>query len=337
MRIPIKDLPSHLKRDFKNFYFVFGEEPLQHSESIDLIRQEARKQGYTREIFDINARFNWDQIFVDLDKLNLFSPKRLIECRLNDVKMIKETTEGLIKLSSYAVDQNTVILLSAQKIDSKLQQSPWFSAIEQKAYTLFARPLSLTETARWLEARLMAAGFQPTPAVIQLLLEKTEGNLLASAQAIEKFKLCECAPSLTTQDVLNIVGMDARFTVFGLVDSALSGAVKRTSQIFTSLRREGVDPILVVWAIAREVRIIINLSAELKKGVREQNIFAKLGVWKQREPLIKAFIERAQNINLQHILVKLKDVDDILKGRRPGKCWDQLFSICLVLSGALHE
>ena len=341
MRILAQDLPQHLKHGLANCYFVFGDEPLQQSESIDAIRLAAKQQGYTeREVFQLTSNFEWASLFSSVDTPSLFSEKRLIECCLNDGKIGKGTADTLSKLATLSHSTSILFLFSASKLDANIQKSKGFLALEQRGITICARSLSPKETFVWIEKRLATAGFQTTPLVTQELLGRTEGNLLATSQVITKLQLCvdpQQTPVLSIEDIRTIIDTDTRFTIYDLVDASLSGSVERTSRIFSSLKDEGVDPILVLWAITREVRTIVAIFHKIKNGQISSTLLSEQGVWRHREPLIKTFINRFSLASLEKILLQSKKIDDIVKGRLQGSAWDSLFSICLTLTGAYHE
>ncbi len=329
MRIFAKDLVHHLQRTLLPLYMVAGEEPLQHQEAVEAIRTAAKNKGYTeREVFEITPSFNTEAFFANLKTPSLFAEKRIIECRLNDVKLNNKITDFFKQLTALTLDSQIILLISAPKIDKKAQQAHWFSSIEQKGCAIIVQPLSEKETLQWLKKRLNTAGLQATEAVVQLLFMRTEGNLLAGAQAIEKLSLlCADPRALTTEDIVQTVGMEARFTLYQLIDTALSGSISRTLQLFSSLKNEGIDPILLNWAICREVRTILLLM-NTPTDVEPPTL------WKTREPLVKAFMARFTVSKLQQILCQAQKIDEILKGRRSGNAWDALFEVCLNLAGA---
>lgn len=344
MRIQAKDLPQHLKHSLANCYLVFGDEPLQQSESMDAIRLVAKQHGYNeREVFQITPHFEWESLSASVNTFNLFSEKRLIECALNEGKIGKGVADTLAKLATLPTPSNAssiLFLFSAPKLDTKTQQSKGFAELEKKGITICARPLSTKEALAWIEKRLSMAGFQSTPPVIQALFERTEGNLLAANQVITKLQLCvdpQQTPVLSIEDIQTIIEADTRFTIYDLVDASLSGSVEKTSRIFSSLKKEGVDPILVLWAITREVRTIIALFAKIHDKQVSNALLSEHGIWKHREPLIKRFINRFSLSSLQKILLQSKKIDDVVKGRMQGSAWDFLFSICLTLTGAYCE
>ncbi len=336
MKIQAKDLSFHLKGNLHNFYFVFGEEPLQHKETLDKLRSTAKRAGYVdRQVFEITSSSNWELLTENFCTPDLFLRKRLIECHIPEGKISNKATENLTKLVDIADKQEIIFLLIAHKIDAKTQQSTWFTTLERKGCTIAIRELSKEETFLWLEKKLKANGLSATSEVVSLLFERTEGSLLALSQVIEKIRLygCQQPSELKLEDILQIVGEGSRKNVFDLIDAALLGSPTRTLQIFSSLKNEGVDPTLLVWALAREIRTVILLISKVKGGPIPPHILQELGIWKRREPLIKALRDRFSVSKLQEILIKIKGVDDILKGRIKGDAWCCLSAIYLTITG----
>ncbi|PWG73966.1 DNA polymerase III subunit delta, partial [Enterococcus hirae] len=76
-------------------------------------------------------------------------------------------------------------------------------------------------------------------AAIQLLAERTEGNLLAAAQEIEKLALLFPHSQITTNLMMQAVGVSARYTPIDLVDTALNGEVAKVHTMLRGLLAEG--------------------------------------------------------------------------------------------------
>ena len=59
MRLNLHQLPAHAETPLLPVYLVAGDEPLQRSEALDLLRAAAKAQGHSeREILEHNAQFD---------------------------------------------------------------------------------------------------------------------------------------------------------------------------------------------------------------------------------------------------------------------------------------
>jgi len=125
--------------------------------------------------------------------------------------------------------------------------------------------------------------------------------------------------------VQSAVADSARFDVFGLIDSALNGDAVHTLRTLHGLRSEGVESIVILWALAREIRILANLAAA--QGSLNQ-AFANIRppIREKRRPLIT-------RPPLASMRVQAAQIDAQIKGRAAGDPWAGLTELCLALSG----
>src|SRR5690606_6436596 len=98
------------------------------------------------------------------------------------------------------------------------------------------------------------AGLNADPQAIEILCAKTEGNLLAAAQEIEKLKLLSDTTHIDAHTMASAVTTSARYDVFGLTDKALSGDSRAAVTHLQGLRTEGTEPTIILWALSREIR-----------------------------------------------------------------------------------
>jgi DNA polymerase-3 subunit delta len=103
---------------------------------------------------------------------------------------------------------------------------------------------------------------------VELIAARVEGNLLAAAQEIEKLKLMAEGGQITVETVQAAVADSARFDVFGLVDAVLNGEAAHALRMLEGLRGEGVEPPVILWALARELRLLANISLQYSQGTR---------------------------------------------------------------------
>lgn len=334
MRIPIHNLKQHLKQSLQSIYLVFGEEPLQHQEALDEIRNAAKQKGFgERECFVLSPNDDGIELKQSLASMGLFSSLRLIDCKLGDGKLGKALAETLVTLTQQ-LPPELLLIFSAGKLDANLQKSAWFLAIEQKGIVVQSNPIKAHEYNRWLASRITQAGLIANQEVIEYLAQYTSGNLLAAVRTLESLSLQKGTDNtpLTIEDIKSNVIAAARFTVFDLVDAALSGSLLRTSAIFSSLRNEGIEPILILWALTREVRAIIEMLIDMQAGQPLSNVLHKKGVWSSRIPLITSFIKRTTLDFLHNFLLHARQVDEMIKTKSSLFASESLLSLVLTLA-----
>ena len=117
--------------DLKPAYLVFGDEPLQIMESLDVIRHTLKGAGAEeRIVIEIERGFNWEKLTATLSGMSLFAEKRIVEVKLGDRKPDKKGSEKINELLTSPMSED-VLLFSAAKLDRNQQKAKWFKAIEK--------------------------------------------------------------------------------------------------------------------------------------------------------------------------------------------------------------
>lgn len=336
MRILPQDLIHHLKKGLQPAIGIFGEEPLQAQESKDLIRRKAFEQGYTaRSLHYLQATFDSTEILSFLQTSDIFSEKRFLEIHLPDSLPNALQRNLCTQLVDKLALQHYLLLITGPKLDTALQNSAWFKKLETQGVVIPCRTLNTAQSRVWIMERFKTAGFEPPAFVVDRLLDRSEGNLLAAKQAIEKLALEGTDQTLTLDAIDAVVEPSTRFKVFELMDAALKGASARTVQMLESLKQEGLtDPTLIVWVLTQEMTKLIPLAQQTQGEKVTPAALTSAGIWKNREALIQTFLKRQTTKGLHAIFLELKSVDDILKGRTLGDRWGAVRAVCLNIAGA---
>ena len=330
MNVRAEQLAAQLKKGLAPVYLISGDEPLQLGEACDAIRQAAREQGFgERQVMHVEAGFDWNALLAEANALSLFAEQKLIELRIPNGK---PGTEGSKVLLAYLErpPEDTLLLIVSGKLDRNAQKAKWYQAAEQAGVTVQVWPVEAAQMPGWIERRLRARGLQPERGVAALLAERVEGNLLAAAQEVEKLALFCDGGAVSIEQVEEAVANSARFDVFGLVDTALLGDVPHLMRMFDGLRAEGVEPLGLQWALAREIRSLAEMAAQIQAGTPMERAMAR--VWGKRKAAVRAGLQRHNAVRWQQLLRRAGRVDRLAKGA-PGNAWDELLQLCLLMAG----
>lgn len=333
MRLRPDQLTEHLRKTLARSYLIFGEEPLQAQEAADAVRTTARKRGHNeRECLIVETGFDWSILARLAASPSLFAERRLLELRLGN---IKPGDAGARALCAYAARpaEDAVLLISAGKLDGSAQKSQWFAALEGAGVVVAALPIDARQLPAWIERRLRERGLNPRPDAVTLLAERVEGNLLAAAREIDKLTLLANDGELTVQAVLAAVGDSARYSVYDFVDAALLGRPKRVVRILNGLREEGVDPVLINWALHQEARRLVGLAFARNRGQALDAALIEQKVWEKRKPLLREALQRLPLAECRRLLRDCARIDRVSKGIIPGSPWDALLANGLRLAG----
>jgi DNA polymerase-3 subunit delta len=333
VKLRADQLPGHLEGSLAPIYLVSGDEPLLVQESCDAIRAAARAQGFSdRTVFEVDGSFDWNALHQVAGNLSLFAVRRLIELRFSAAR-IGDGSEPLREYAAQPPD-DTLLLIVFPRLDSQLQKSKWYTAIERAGAVLHLWPPDQAQLPGWVARRMSMRGLRPGKGAAELLAERSEGNLLACVQEIEKILLLRGPGSIEAEEVLQAVADSARYDIFDLSDAALAGDVPRCLRVMRGLREEGVEPPLVLWALTRTIRDHAGFAARREAGENLEQSLRFDRVWSRRQGLIERALRRHGRRAWWELLRRAAHIDRVAKGQAPGNAWDDLLQLTLIIAGA---
>lgn len=337
MRIKAEHLENELKKSLLPLYLVTGDEPLLIQEALDSVRAQCKQQGFDeRKIIEVDRKFDWNSLNEEANTLSLFAEKTLTELRLGKAK---PGAPGAKALQQYCdnLPDDKILLISADKLDASTLRSKWCARLEQTGAIVQIWPIGLNEMPRWISARANKVGLKLSRDAVSLLSDRLEGNLLAAQQELEKLKLLypDNSQEISAEEVLESVSDASRYDVFNLTDACLSGNAKQSAKIISHLRLEGVEVSFVLWALSKEIRLILQLSHALSKGENLPSLFKQQRIIQKRQAGLSAAAQKHKPQSLAKLLDQCKKVDDLIKGVEKGiSPWDVLTDIALSLAKA---
>nr|WP_314494315.1 DNA polymerase III subunit delta [uncultured Pseudomonas sp.] len=337
MKLAPAQLNKHLQGDLAPVYIVSGDDPLLCQEAADAIRAAARRQGFDeRQVFSADANFDWGTLLQAGASLSLFAQRRLLELRLPSGKPGDKGAAALVEYCARPVE-DTVLLISLPKLDASAQRGKWGKALLEGPHCQFVQiwPVDAHQLPNWINQRLAQAGLSAQREAVELIAARVEGNLLAAAQEIEKLKLLAEGNQITLETVQAAVADSARFDVFGLVDAILNGDAGHALRVLEGLRGEGVEPPVILWALARELRSLAGLAQLFSQGVPLDKAFsqAKPPIWDKRRPLVSKALQRLSAQRWAQLLQDAQRIDAQIKGQAEGCPWVSLSRLTLLMAG----
>jgi DNA polymerase-3 subunit delta len=337
MKLNSAQLTKHLQGTLAPIYVVSGDDPLLCQEAADAIRAAARQQGFDeRQVFSADANFDWGSLLQAGASLSLFAERRLLELRLPSGKPGDKGAAALLEYAARPAE-DTLLLISLPKLDGSAQKTKWGKALVEGPQTQFVQiwPVDAGRLPQWIRQRLAQAGLAAQPDAVELIAARVEGNLLAAAQEIEKLKLLADGQPITLETVQAAVADSARFDVFGLVDAILNGEAGHAQRMLEGLRGEGVEPPVILWALARELRLLASLAQQYSQGIPLDKAFsqARPPVWDKRKPLMSKALQRHSAQRWSQLLQDAQQIDAQIKGQAPGSVWTGLSRLALLMAG----
>ncbi|MBI4937791.1 MAG: DNA polymerase III subunit delta [Nitrosomonadales bacterium] len=327
MKLSAEDLPRHLASGLKPLYAVHGGAQLLCIEAADAIRAAARAAGYgEREILTAEPGFKWVELRHSAQNLSLFSARKLVDLRIPSGK---PGVEGAQVLQEYCQHLNTdiVTLVSLPKLDKTALGSKWFAALEAHGAVIATEEIALDALPGWIAGRLQRQGQTAGAETLAFLAGRVEGNLLAAWQEIQKLALLFPAGPLTFEQVKDAVMDVARYDVFKLSEAMLAGDAARFVRILDGLRAEGAATVLVLWALAEDIRALNKILRALQRGGNRASALRGANVWGVRQKLVERAARRFSPAFAERALRQAAHAAKVVKGLRPGDAWDELLQL----------
>lgn len=323
---------AQIKRKLPHIAFVAGDEPLLVQEAADAYRAAAREQGFSeREVLHVETGFDWNQLSTASASMSLFAERRRIELNLGDKSPGKPGSEALVTFAENPQD-DVVLLVTGASLDKNARKTKWMKVIESNGLAMYAWPVKNADFMRWVAARLQAAGLQADQDVLKWLCVRTEGNLLACRQEIDKLVLLCPDGRLDMAAVEQAVSDHARFDAFDFVDKLMIGRPAAAFRSLWRLRDEGEEPLAILGSVSWSLRGLEKVALAIQNRRNLDTAFRAANVWGAKQ---KMFESAARRLGIQTIYRAIEiagSVDRASKGMSYDSPWEELVKLtaCLV-------
>jgi DNA polymerase-3 subunit delta len=318
------NLATHLEQKLLPAYLISGDEPLLTGEAADAVRARARAAGFTeREAHFLERGSDWDDVRASAGNMSLFGSRRVVEIRLPTGKPGVAGNKALVALLERS-DPDTLFLILTPRLDRDAQNTDWVRAVEAHGCWVQVWPVDLDRLPAWLRARCRRLKLDATDDALELLAERTEGNLLAAHQELEKLTLLARDRKVTVDTIAASVTDSARFDVFQLGEAVLAGDAERALRMIAGLRGEGTEPTLVLWALTKAMRDLWNGIAN-PVGAKPR--------WQRQSAALDQGLRRAGRLSFRALTLRAGRADRMVKGRLAGNAWDEIALLAADICG----
>ncbi len=329
-------LASRLKEQIESRYLIYGKESFLSERCVDMIRGSARQAGFEERIALIAERdFDWSVVAQHLSSMSLFSKKKIVEMRLLTDRPGTAAGEVLAQCMQ-VIDSDTIMVLVLGAVDSAMKRSKWFKSWQEGAICVDNRPLNPRQFRDWIKSALDRRKILYERDVVDRLAYLFEGNMLAAANEMRKIAMGYDGERLTCEQIDLVVSDQGQFTVYALADACVAGSASRALRLLQALRNEGEEPILILWAFAREVRAISTCADMVASGDNVRRAMNSMGVWKSKQALMEKAVRRIGARGSEAILSRIAHADRVIKGQDApshGDAWSELERTALMMCG----
>jgi DNA polymerase-3 subunit delta len=327
-------LSSQLQKGLAPVYLVAGEEPLLLQESLDAIRNAARAKGYSeREVLDAERGFEWQKLVDTCNMPSLFAPLRIVELRSANAP----DAAGAAVLTKLAAKPapDVLLLVSLGKLESRARNAAWYTALENAGAGLYVWPFRPEELPGWIGTRLRAAGLEADTETLRLLAERTEGNLLAAQQEVEKLALLYPGQKIGLAQIEAAVADSAHYEVFGWFNKVMAGDARGAVRGLDGLRDEGVELLAILAVVAMGLRQLARAAQAYGRSRDAAGAVEAAGVFRTNQPAYTRAVQRCRAGQVLNWLRDCNNIDSLAKSSGgQSAAWEELLTLVLAASGA---
>ena len=329
LKLTFDSLRTHLDGEPVRAYLISGDEGLLVGEAADAIRARVKRAGFDeREVHFIERVADWDNVRAASNNLSLFGSRKLIELRLPSGKPGVGGSKALVELLENVSPDNVYLMITG-KLERESQSAAWVKAFEAAGAWLPVFPIEVSRLPQWLRARAAKLDLELEEDAVRFIVERTEGNLLAAHQELEKLRLL-VPPDTKGKTSINLssaqagIGDSARYDVFQLGEAALAADVPRALRILAGLRSEGVEPTLALWSISREIHNAWGTTSNQGFNARS---------WQRPSAALENAKRRAARLPYARLAVRISRADRMIKGQQRGDAWDEMTLMIIEFAG----
>ena len=108
---------------------------------------------------------------------------------------------------------------------------------------------------------------------------------------------------------------------------------KDTERFLGGLEQEGAEPVIIVWALANQIRTLYRLSRAVESGQPRGQALKSFRVWSRHIPMVNLALDRFGSDGWGAMLQQAAALDRIVKGRSKGSVWGGIERLCLAMCG----
>lgn len=334
-------------------WLAHGDEPLLSQWLIDALRPHWRAQNYAIKRIELVSVKSWQEVLSELGSQSLFDDASALIVTGNH----KPDKAVITELERFAVDAQTgahshSLLWLTPKQDKRAQSSKWFAPFSQYGHIIDCNLYNEQQRQQLLQIQAQQFGLRLSQEAWQLLMSHTEHHLLSAYQTLWRLSYLfapqlvadmvasshdatheSSSQSTTTapnvaldiKDLQAALVSDAQFSVFDLSDAMLAGNSAQVAKIIFQLQATDEPTTLVLWAISKDMRQIIQLM----DGQDPQ----ALGIWRSKQGLYQQACRRQSKMQTAEWPTLLYKCDQAIKGLIRQPAWELLLQAALELAG----
>ena len=237
----------------KNIFLIHGPEDFLIELERNRLIFELKKNGYEeRKIFFSKTSFSYEELMTE-QMSDLFSSKKIIDLRLenspskSEGELLEEFCKNLSETISLVIS-----ILGIERIKTRA----WFKKLLNYSEEIEVQKVWPNQKKSWLKNLSKRFNISISEEQIDLIIEKTQGNLVSSYQELKMIKI------LNNNSESDFISENSNFDIFNLSNSILKGDLEESLKILEHLKLQRGSEALIIWGLFREIERISFLKED---------------------------------------------------------------------------
>ena len=321
------DLKSDKAIPMHGLWLAHSDEPIALDWLIDACRPRWQRDGKLIKRLELTSAKSWHDVLSELNALSLFDDGMalILTGKHKPDAKDKPLMDGLARFASDATTGATTnhLIWCLPKQDKKSLTTKSLKLFDTHGLIIDAHIYNEEQRRQLLMAKCAEFGLMLEQDVWQSLLTHTEHNLLSAYQTL--WRLSYLYPPATTIDadmLMTSLVDGSTFDVFHLSDTLITGDCTKALQIISHLQNIDTPPSIVLWALAKDARLIAQIQAGKDPST--------LGIWSNK---IYSYQQAARRCPPIDYSTPIYEIDKAIKGVSNVSVWGQIRRFVQALCG----
>ncbi len=318
-------------------YWIIGKELFQINQVADALKKVWRQKNAAVDnevkILTVEKDSDWCEVELEANNYCLFANQILLDVRCSK-KTLDSVGKDFFKRYILAPNNSCLLIVRAPHLNLKALQS---LSTQKNIVLINTCYPAKTTISSWLKKEFKQKFNCSDPQVIERVERYTEGNLLALNQFIDKlYLLYDDTQGLSLTAVNEQLFEQFEYSIYELAEACLGANATKARSILKNAEFNKTEPTLVLWVLAQEIRILMQLSQLLKHSENFNEIAAELKIWSSKIALYKQALCRYRYEDLVVLLKFCNRLDTLIKTRGKKHLWNLFEQIaCSLCVGKL--
>ena len=245
-------------------WVALSDEAFFHKVVYEVLKNRLKLKGsFDKDTHFADAFFNWKECFQKYENIGLFSEMTLLQIYVKNGKPGSKGGEFLSELNMEE-NESVHVLIHLPKLDSASKNSKWFRALALNGNCIEFSNDNATGLFQFIEKHLAFYAGNEKNKLINLILDKCEGNFTSAYNEIVSLKLLydshEGKIDLTS--MVSSIDNNSKHNPFNLPGVMRTHDKGKILRFLKELKEDNVPLPLLIWIIANDSRKKFTIKSE---------------------------------------------------------------------------